>query len=79
MLAFSLFKSSLLVIIEYALLNKEETAFLANCLVVRTVVKVLVSMRRLPIYQYRDLFYCSISIKCKKTLVFYYFLLPQLT
>ena len=29
--------------------------FLATCLVVRAVVWVLVSMRRRPIYQYRDL------------------------
>ena len=49
---FSLIKRSLLVIMEYALLNKEEIT-LTTFLLVRTVI--LLSMCWHPMYQYRDL------------------------
>ena len=51
-LAFSLCKSFLFVIMEYALLNKEETTtFLTTCLLVRVAVYLLVSMCRLTSQQ----------------------------
>ena len=55
-LASSLVKLSLFMIIEYALFKQGgNNTFLATCLVVVAVVYVLVSMHRLPICQYRDL------------------------